>query len=631
MAKVITENFRVENAREFYNTFNSDSYYIIGSSYNNTDGEVTNTQNDKFNFLRRVIFGTRVVSSDLRFLFEKRLWVEDTIYDEYDDRSDVSTLNMYVTVLEGNINEGNYRVYKCIKNNNGAASTVLPSAAIFEVDEDGFFFTGDGYYWKYMFEIKPSEYTRHQTINDLPFNPVLDQDNQNIKDASNDGIYNIKVSENDVFAQNLFLPYLVGLSNIENTVQSGTGFVSRIKIDPGFNARADSNSYVGMYLVVAGSVYDIVASERPAGFTDVIEISTETNPNPTNTVLNCQILPKIKVSKSTLGESSNPEIINISPDATAHAVLDANGRIVDIQIVNFGGGYTFATAKVVLPEGLTDKEGSVTLRPIISPKGGHGSNPILELAMSNIGVVANIISSDETSIPATGTYTKVGLLRGPDFNNDVSSTTTLSGTISVLNNSTLVNGSSTFFTQQLEVNDIIVISGENYTVAQIQNDTKLSIDRVFEGQNVVGVTANRLNFPLTFDNRKILSVPGNYAASAISGYVIEQIVNPNSLNNREVLTAIINSAVYDGATNVTTIYVTDYSNDNFSDFEVGANSPLAKIKRDYITTDGINFRINSITNGEYSSLSGTLYHFANFKPITRQEDTTEKIKFIFDF
>lgn len=631
MAKVITENFRVQNALEFYNTFNGDSYYVVGSSYNNPDGDVINAQNDKWNFLRRVIFGSKVTTNNLRFLFEKRLWETGTVYDEYDDDKDVSTLNMYVTVLEGTVNEGNYYVYKCIKNNNNQPSTVEPSNPIFEEGDDGFFFTSDGYLWKYMFSITPSEYTRYQTIRDLPYNINPTELNTIVKNSSNDGIYNIKIIENNVLAQNLFSEYIVGNSVIQNTVLGQNGFVSTIRIDPTKIARAEDNSYVGMYLIVNGQVYDIFESRRPAGYLDVIEVVTETNPNENNLVINCRILPKIKISKSNLGGSSNTNLLTPPPpDATAYGVLDENGRVIDTNIVNNGGGYTYATAEVVLPDALSSKAGSVSLRPIISPRGGHGSDPILELAMSNIGIVTNVVGTDDNNIPNQGTYTKLGLIRGPSFRSDVVDLDLLTGNIIVNQDSNVVVGVSTLFTEELEINDIIVIQGENYLVRQVQNDTRLVLDKKYSRQTYSGLVS-KLIYPQTFDNRKTINISGNYLSFAIPGFIIEQVVNPTSIVNREVLTAVINRADYDGVNDITTLRVTDYTNDNNSDFIIGVGSPLVRIRRTYDSQALASFTINSMEDGAYVPLSGSLYHFADFDPITRQADTTEKIKFIFDF
>ena len=192
MAKIITENFRVQTTNELYRSFtegnqtivtdftadmntyvdsgaislsNSDkttlfnyfpaslleimnasqpdsTYYVMASSI--TKGAtIENTQFQKREFQRRVIFGNKVTQSDIRYMFDINAWNSGTVYDAYDDREDISTLNMYVTVLDGTINEGSYKVYKCLGNNGGTASVAAPSTsdvdAVYEIQSD------DGY------------------------------------------------------------------------------------------------------------------------------------------------------------------------------------------------------------------------------------------------------------------------------------------------------------------------------------------------------------------------------------------------------------------------------------------------------------------------------------------------------
>ena len=165
MAKIITENFKVETTNELFDSFISTNstlssnfatslaafnttgslslssndqsaitgfvntqlaslkpesdYYIMGSSVDKAN-VILNTQFEKREFQRRVIFGNKVTDDDVRYMFHRNTWTQNTVYDDFDDTQDVGTLNMFVTITN---DEGNYYVYKCIQNNNGGSAS----------------------------------------------------------------------------------------------------------------------------------------------------------------------------------------------------------------------------------------------------------------------------------------------------------------------------------------------------------------------------------------------------------------------------------------------------------------------------------------------------------------------------
>ena len=163
MAKIITENFRVETAKEIFSSFTSQnetiatnflagldsyvannnsvtlstaqkdqiqdivevqlnenipvaSYYIMGSSIDKASS-VKNTLAEQRDFKRRVIFGNKVTDENIRYMFYKNAWTTGTVYDDFDDTQDTSTVNSIVTVSNAELD---YEVFKCIENNNNS-------------------------------------------------------------------------------------------------------------------------------------------------------------------------------------------------------------------------------------------------------------------------------------------------------------------------------------------------------------------------------------------------------------------------------------------------------------------------------------------------------------------------------
>ena len=121
-------------------------------------------------------------------------------------------------------------------------------------------------------------------------------------------------------------------------------------------------------------------------------------------------IKQIKITNAGTGYSSAPTI-TITGDgtgATATATVSA-GNITAITINNVGSGYTQASITVSGGGG-----SSGALKAIISPEGGHSSNPVHELGgfyvMNNVRLEYNDGSGD---FPVSNDYRRIGLVRNP--------------------------------------------------------------------------------------------------------------------------------------------------------------------------------------------------------------------------
>ena len=71
-------------------------YYIMASrALSNVDTVPTiqNTQKDKRDFRRKILFGNKVDNNSARFMFYENPWTPGTVYDAFDDTKDVSSSN----------------------------------------------------------------------------------------------------------------------------------------------------------------------------------------------------------------------------------------------------------------------------------------------------------------------------------------------------------------------------------------------------------------------------------------------------------------------------------------------------------------------------------------------------------
>ncbi|GAI89966.1 unnamed protein product, partial [marine sediment metagenome] len=77
------------------------------------------------------------------------------------------------------------------------------------------------------------------------------------------------------------------------------------------------------------------------------------------------------------------------------------------------------------------------------------------------------------------------------YNTDVIGT--LTGTVAVNKSSNAVLGTNTLFDTELVVGDLIKIVEEIFTISVITDDTNLTLDSAYQGENVSGVTAYNLH------------------------------------------------------------------------------------------------------------------------------------------
>ena len=108
--------------------------------------------------------------------------------------------------------------------------------------------------------------------------------------------------------------------------------------------------------------------------------------------------------------------ITISGDgtsATAVATLNTTTNTVSsITITDRGSGYSYATVSITD----TTIGSGATARAIISPPGGHGSDPLYELGGKNIIIDAKIRYDEEGILPVTNDFRQIALLKDPYVN-----------------------------------------------------------------------------------------------------------------------------------------------------------------------------------------------------------------------
>ncbi len=188
MAAIITDQIRILNAKNFLSGVSTatNAYYSFIGLCNPSDIQSdwdTNPPSPKDNFSEEdnywdtMIAMKKINASDVRQVVTRRVWASGTTYDMY--RGDYSRTN--TAKVSGATNlysasyyilNSDYRVYVCLHNGmdpdnpNGRPSLDEPTFTDLEPKVAGT--SGDGYIWKYLYTIKPSDIVKFESTDFIP-------------------------------------------------------------------------------------------------------------------------------------------------------------------------------------------------------------------------------------------------------------------------------------------------------------------------------------------------------------------------------------------------------------------------------------------------------------------------------
>ena len=369
MAAIITEKFRLHNAKEFKQSATESGnamYMFIGRPLSWTDDNNPPTPvdslNDEYDAYANMVALKKVSSTDVSHAIIRRDWTSGTAYDEYRHNytssntatSGASTLwasTFYVVTSD-------YNVYKVISNNGGANSTVMPTGTSTSI-----LTTADGYKWKFMYSISASDVIKFVTSDFIPVKTIgakaaVDGDVGGLGTAASD----------DNSAQ----------WDVENSATDGT--IEHARVTAGGSSYGSDGTY------------------------------------------------NVAIS----GDGTSGQL----------TVTVSSGAITAVAINAVGSGYSVASIDNSLLQTATSSTGTgASFDIIISPKNGHGADPVEELG-GNYVIANSRLEYAEGSgdFPTDNDFRQIGLIVNPTDagGNTLSSATTLSA----LNRITLDSGAT---------------------------------------------------------------------------------------------------------------------------------------------------------------------------------------------
>jgi|SRR6185312_6678127 len=365
----------------------ADSYYMfVGRSepfVNDPTPDAVNTSVNGTFYVpyQQMMMGEKLGPNTFMMMVPLNRWTSNTVYAKYDDQDpDLSNESFFVVNSSG-------VVYKCLNNAQGMPSTVQPTVNSSEAFPP---VLSDGYQWMYLYTLPPTQ--PYSTTSMIPVYQEANTSNNAVDGA----IYSV-----DVASSGSNYPTSSGV--IVSTGANGAGSIY-LSAQPSPYV----NYYQGCYLTVwgAGGIVNnfSILSSVSAGPYQQITVAGSFTANQINAGYQYQIGPAVQV----LGDGT---------DFSAYAtVANTNGGVSDVIILNPGSGYHFATALIKTPSVFG---ANASLRAIISPAGGHGSNVASELFANTIGITAILSNTDSNfglgEANVNFTYRSAGILKNPTF------------------------------------------------------------------------------------------------------------------------------------------------------------------------------------------------------------------------
>jgi hypothetical protein len=188
MSAIITDQLRILNAKNFVSaaTSTTNNYYTFVGLTNATDYDsnwdsLPPAPKDNFDqeneYWDTMIALKKITSGDVRQVVRKNIWKTGTTYDMYSN--DISRTNLAIPSNSTSLYSSNFyvvnsdfRVYICLyngidpENPSGRPSLDEPRFTDLEPRPAGD--SEDGYIWKYLYTIKPSELIKFDSTNFIP-------------------------------------------------------------------------------------------------------------------------------------------------------------------------------------------------------------------------------------------------------------------------------------------------------------------------------------------------------------------------------------------------------------------------------------------------------------------------------
>lgn len=381
----------------------SNTYITIGveSAYasNNTLVPIPNQSLDYINEIYRSMIAIKKINvNDMAYVIPRIDWQTGVVYSPWDNQIDMySTVEF--TPLTGTVNVNNSR-------------TVTGTNTVFELQlqaGDLIYLPGD------------DQYVAPQTlqVTDIFSNTSLNVNTAFVGDFISNTAYSLSSNYpdyvNNFYVRNSYDQVFVCLFNNGGVASNSMPALSlggNLPQNP-YIVTSDGYKWKYMYTIYGNQKERFFTTDWMPVYSDPVVVASAVNGR-----IDIILIEEEGSGYNQNVASNNADILQIVGDGTGAnvtAVVDANGSIIGINILDGGENYT--TANVVI----TSSTGTgANLRVVIGPPGGHGFNPVDELGATSLMLSSDLSGTENGTIPvgpSVGTgqfeYHQIGILTNP--------------------------------------------------------------------------------------------------------------------------------------------------------------------------------------------------------------------------
>ena len=409
---------------------NENQYFFFiakSTAWNNENSPdpYTDSVRAEYDVMNNIIGYKKLNPENVIFALPRYEWTADTVYDSYDDNINLFDDNdpaiFYVVTDENNI-------YKCLYNGGSTnKSTIKPTLTISTP-----FNQDDGYRWQYLATVKegnlPYQLTDYIPVEFATVSTDTETQNQyNTQvQAVPSSITRMVVTNSSGSALGVY-PYTISTANYDGFVLKVLD-VESVSDDPRSKVvvitDADSkgrlvdsslySNYVG-YAMRVDSNTTVNRSQRN-NYGIITAVQTANNGNEvrftvTSDTIDFELTPPVNSGIASVEILPYIKIIGNGSGAYAFPVMTAAKTISSILVGN--GGRDYSTASVQVLSAKTVSTNHPTIRAVIAPKGGHGSNILKELNIKDVLIIVEISEDDAENIVGGGSYRQFGIIKNP--------------------------------------------------------------------------------------------------------------------------------------------------------------------------------------------------------------------------
>ena len=438
---IILKSLRKKTMEAFHNEIvSSDNYFIFlgkESVWSNelipdkeTEAIKTSTVDTRTNML----IGKKIDGNDLRYMAKRNTWSYNTHYNHYLDTDP----NIYASNNAFFVVNTRGDMYKCLYSPTSNSEIEPTSTALTP------FTLSDGYTWKYMFTVSTLDDFRFGTTDYIPINfntSVISAAVAGSIDAINvvspgsgyshaNGYVQEKIS-NTIFridtsvtipiinvSKGIFSARPVGglegdvyvvENDTINTTMNGKAYIydGAIWLDfASANLSALDENFANSYF--DGSSF-YIQSGSSTGLLSIINSYIANNTG--RYVILQEPLPNIDLTSRYL-ISPTVTFGGDSTGAKAYTTIDEFGGISSVNLLSGGSGYHTCNVSVTGTFG-----SSAALAASISPYGGHGSDPIVELGSDKLCISVDISNNEFSTVNTDVSFRQVGIIHDLRYQN----------------------------------------------------------------------------------------------------------------------------------------------------------------------------------------------------------------------